>query len=47
MLALVPGPNNFCALNNGIRRGVGVALLWPYGITRKVHDEISLKLRGR
>ena len=26
---------------------VGVALLWPYGISRQVHDEISLKLRGR
>ncbi|MDB5470788.1 MAG: hypothetical protein JWR84_2348 [Caulobacter sp.] len=26
---------------------VGVALIWPYAITRKVHDEISLKLRGR
>lgn len=31
MLALVPGPNNFCALNNGIRRGVGVALLATFG----------------
>lgn len=26
---------------------VGVALIWPYAITRQVHDEISLKLRGR
>ncbi len=26
---------------------VGVALIWPYAITRKAHDEISLKLRGR
>lgn len=31
MLALVPGPNNFCALNNGIRRGVGPALLATFG----------------
>ncbi|WP_034293921.1 LysE family translocator [Herbaspirillum sp. RV1423] len=31
MLALVPGPNNFCALNNGIRRGVGMALLATFG----------------
>ncbi|MFL9926770.1 LysE family transporter [Herbaspirillum lusitanum] len=31
MLALVPGPNNFCALNNGIRRGVGTALLATFG----------------
>ncbi|MBP0598310.1 LysE family transporter [Herbaspirillum sp. LeCh32-8] len=31
MLALVPGPNNFCALNNGIRRGVGAALLATFG----------------
>jgi len=30
-LALVPGPNNFCALNNGIRRGVGAALLATFG----------------
>lgn len=30
-LALVPGPNNFCALNNGIRRGVGMALLATFG----------------
>lgn len=27
--------------------GIGVALIWPYAITRQVHDEISLKLRGR
>ena len=26
--------------------GIGVALIWPYAITRKVHDEISMKLRG-
>ncbi|MDO9336926.1 MAG: MFS transporter [Caulobacter sp.] len=26
---------------------IGVALIWPYRITRKVHDEISFKLRGR
>ncbi len=26
---------------------VGVALIWPYAITREAHDEISLKLRGR
>ncbi|WP_343583008.1 LysE family translocator [Herbaspirillum sp.] len=31
MLALVPGPNNFCALNNGIRRGIGAALLATFG----------------
>ena len=31
MLALVPGPNNFCALNNGLRRGVGTALLATFG----------------
>lgn len=31
MLALVPGPNNFCALNNGIRRGIGMALLATVG----------------
>jgi glycoside/pentoside/hexuronide:cation symporter, GPH family len=26
---------------------IGVALIWPYAITRQAHDEISLKLRGR
>lgn len=26
---------------------IGVALIWPYAITRQVHDEISLKLRSR
>lgn len=26
---------------------IGVALLWPYAISRPVHDEISLKLRAR
>ncbi|MBB5391516.1 MULTISPECIES: LysE family translocator [unclassified Herbaspirillum] len=31
MLALVPGPNNFCALNNGIRHGIGAALLATFG----------------
>jgi threonine/homoserine/homoserine lactone efflux protein len=31
MLALVPGPNNFCALNNGLRRGIGMALLATFG----------------
>jgi GPH family glycoside/pentoside/hexuronide:cation symporter len=25
---------------------LGVALIWPYAITRKVHDEISMQLRG-
>jgi len=31
MLALVPGPNNFCALNNGIRQGIGMAMLATFG----------------
>lgn len=26
---------------------IGVALIWPYAITRQVHDDISVKLRGR
>ena len=26
-IALTPGPNNFCGLNNGIRAGIGVALV--------------------
>lgn len=26
---------------------IGVALIWPYAITRRAHDEISLQLRGR
>ena len=30
-LALIPGPNNFCALNNGIRHGIGAALLATFG----------------
>lgn len=31
MIALTPGPNNFCALNNGIRQGVGAALAGTVG----------------
>lgn len=30
-IALTPGPNNFCGLNNGIRAGVGVALIATLG----------------
>lgn len=30
-IALTPGPNNFCGLNNGIRAGVGVALFATIG----------------
>ncbi len=30
-IALTPGPNNFCGLNNGIRAGVGVALIAATG----------------
>ena len=30
-IALTPGPNNFCGLNNGIRAGVGAALLATVG----------------
>ncbi|MDD0839901.1 LysE family translocator [Curvibacter sp. HBC61] len=30
-IALTPGPNNFCALNNGIRQGVGAALIGTVG----------------
>ncbi|MDD0811570.1 LysE family translocator [Curvibacter sp. RS43] len=30
-IALTPGPNNFCALNNGIRQGVGAALIGTLG----------------
>ncbi|RZJ10784.1 MAG: LysE family translocator [Acidovorax sp.] len=30
-IALTPGPNNFCGLNNGIRAGVGVALVATLG----------------
>ena len=30
-IALTPGPNNFCGLNNGIRAGVGAALLATSG----------------
>jgi len=30
-IALTPGPNNFCGLNNGIRAGVGTALLATTG----------------
>ena len=26
-ISLTPGPNNFCGLNNGIRAGVGAALV--------------------
>lgn len=31
MIALTPGPNNFCALNNGIRQGVGAAFFGTLG----------------
>jgi threonine/homoserine/homoserine lactone efflux protein len=30
-IALTPGPNNFCGLNNGIRAGVGAALVATVG----------------
>ena len=30
-IALTPGPNNFCGLNNGIRAGVGTALVATLG----------------
>ena len=30
-IALTPGPNNFCGLNNGIRAGVGAALVGTLG----------------
>jgi homoserine/homoserine lactone efflux protein len=31
MIALTPGPNNFCALNNGLRQGVMAALAGALG----------------
>lgn len=31
LIALTPGPNNFCALNNGIRQGVAAALVGTLG----------------
>jgi homoserine/homoserine lactone efflux protein len=31
MIALTPGPNNFCALNNGLRQGVLAALAGALG----------------
>lgn len=31
LIALTPGPNNFCALNNGIRQGLGAALVATTG----------------
>jgi len=31
LISVMPGPNNFCALNNGIRRGVGAAVLATSG----------------
>ena len=30
-IALTPGPNNFCGLNNGIRAGVGAAMVGTVG----------------
>ena len=30
-ISLTPGPNNFCGLNNGIRAGVGAALIATVG----------------
>lgn len=31
LMALAPGPNNFCALNNGVRQGVPAALVGTFG----------------
>lgn len=31
LIALTPGPNNFCAMNNGIRHGIDTALLATTG----------------
>lgn len=30
-ISLTPGPNNFCGLNNGIRAGVGAAMVATFG----------------
>ena len=30
-IALTPGPNNFCGLNNGIRAGIGAAMVATLG----------------
>ena len=30
-ISLTPGPNNFCGLNNGIRAGVGPAMIATVG----------------
>lgn len=43
-ISLTPGPNNFCALNHGIRQGVGAALLGTVG--RAVAFAIFLALSG-
>lgn len=31
LIAITPGPNNFCSMNNGIRHGVGTAVLATTG----------------
>lgn len=41
-IALTPGPNNFCSLNNGIRAGVGRAMVATIG--RVVAFEIFLTI---
>lgn len=43
-ISLTPGPNNFCALNHGIRQGVGAALVGTVG--RAVAFAIFLALSG-
>ena len=43
-ISLTPGPNNFCALNHGIRQGVGAALLGTVG--RALAFAIFLALSG-
>ena len=42
-IALTPGPNNFCGLNNGIRAGVGAALVATVGrVAALLHGLTSL-----
>ena len=43
-IALTPGPNNFCGLNNGIRAGVAAALL--YGVLARTPADRATSSEG-
>lgn len=46
LLALTPGPNNICALNNGIRQGAAMAVLATFGRVAAFSIFLSISALG-